>query len=972
MTKPFLRQVAEHYVAKGFKGRLFVFPNRRSIAFFKKHVGDILKERSLPPVLSPKMLAVNEFFSGMTGRRTADRITLLLKLYDCYSACYQERYHEIPEPLDDFIFWGDTLLSDFDDIDKYLVEPDQLFQNLVDLREIESDYRFLSPVQAEAMEKLADHFMARKRKAVAEGKQDVKGNFLKSWNILHDLYCRFGEALRKDGLAYEGMIYRELADRLKSEDGKVLLRLIDEGAEHCVIVGLNALSACETQVLKALQKAGLTEFCWDFAGPFFSGKDAPKLKFIKENVTLFKNAFAIEASSVRPRVHVCSVPSATGQAKLLGHIMKQIPQSERGIETAVVLPDEKLLIPVLDSIPAEVGSINVTMGYSLGTSEWGALMQAVVNLQLHARGRRYFYHKQVYDLFSSNILRAVAGEEELRCMADVKKSAKAYIPLEDLQRGDIFVKLFRVAIDDMNKADGEQSAAIVRYLGDVIETVAAALRGEHDDIHLECAYRYLQCTRKLEGLKLKLMPKNVFRMLDSLVSKVSVPFTGEPLGGLQIMGPLETRALDFKHLVLLNANEGTFPGKAVSNSIVPPELRKAFGLPTYELQDSIWTYYFYRMICRAEDVWMVYDARTEGLNSGEESRFVKQLRYLYPDRCELVDEVAGCGVVASEDESIEKTLEDIEVIRNATYSASSIHKYLTCPVQFYYYVVKQLYSENEVHEDMDKGMVGTVCHDTLQAIYCCDEAMDPSYIFDKTRKDAICDRVVGKVDTAFLEYWLSADGQKRIRAKVEALVRHQLNSPSIEGRNLVFAEVALHYVNKVLSADLDLLRQKGSLTIKGLEKTVTGKLAGHNFKGYIDRLDSFDEGMLRVVDYKTGGDSQADLDPEIPRIVDHVFGGTRKAAFQFYVYDQLLKQSKDYKGQRIYNAMYPMKELFTTKVETWDSSENLAEEMTSRLQKTFEEMENPEIPFVRKPGGMNSNCQWCDYALLCGKVKKAR
>lgn len=967
MTKPFLRQVAEHYLSEGFEGRLFVFPNRRSIAFFKKHVGDILKERSMKPILSPKMQAVNEFFSGMTGRRTADRITLLLKLYDCYCACYRERYGETAETLDDFIFWGDTLLSDFDDIDKYRVDPDQLFQNIADLREISADYSFLSDTQREAMEKLAEHFLARNRQN--EGRLDVKASFLRSWNILGELYHRFRKALSDEGLAYEGMVYRDLADAISAGDPALMLGKLGEGVESCVFVGLNALSECETAVLKALRKAGLAEFCWDFAGPFFEGDDAPKLKFIKENVEAFPNAFPVEASAEKPRVHVLSVPSATGQAKLLPHILGQVPQEDRGIDTAVVLPDESMLIPVLDSVPAE--DINVTMGYSLGTSDWGALMQSVINMQLHVRGGRTFYYKQVYDIFSSGIFNSVISEVERQRIKDIKKESKAYIPVSDLDCGEVFKTVFRIAVTDMSKADGEQSASIARYLGEVVDVIASNMKSENDDIHLECAYRYLQCTRKLEELKLELMPKNLFRMLDSLIARVAVPFAGEPLGGLQIMGPLETRALDFKHLVLLNANEGTFPGKAVSNSIVPPELRKAFGLPTYELQDSIWTYYFYRMICRAEDVWMVYDSRTEGLNSGEESRFVKQLRYLYPDKCILSDEVASCGVVASEDEVILKTAEDIEAIRKAVYSASSIHKYLTCPAQFYYYVVKRLYNENEVHEDMDKGMVGTVCHDTLQAIYCCEEAMDPTYFFDKTQDDEIRHRKVERPDKAFYDYWKSSEGQKRIRAKVEALSRKQLNSPDLQGRNLVFVEVAMHYINKVLESDKTQLEAKGSLEIKGLEKTVTGTIAGHSFKGYIDRLDSFGEGQVRVVDYKTGSDSQNDLDASKPSVVvKKVFKGEQKAAFQFFVYDELLRQTKGFEGLTVFNTMYPMKEIFTEDVKTWSSSDALASEMKVELERIFKDLENPDIPFSRNPGSMNSNCQWCDYALLCGKVKK--
>ncbi len=987
MKKPFLRQLAEHYMEKGLADHMFVFPNRRSIVFFRKYIGEIIKDRGLPPQLSPRMMSVNEFFMALAGRRTADRVSLLLKLYDCYVACYREKYKSEPESLDEFIFWGDTVLSDFDDVDKYLVDARQLFTNIADLTGLEGDYSFLSETQRAAIEKLASNFLKEKKE---NAKQDVKGKFLRSWNLLYELYEKFYELLMEAGIADEGMGYRELAGKLETGDAADLLHGLEPRAKKCVIAGLNALSASEIKILEALQKAAVAEFCWDFAGPFLDAPDAPDLSFVKENIKRFPSAFVVEASTEKPRIHVCSVPSATGQTKLLKHIMDEIATEDgvgeksadgsgqkptaTAIDTAIVLPDESMLLPVLDNLPSQTGTVNVTMGYTLGTSEWGALMQAVINMQLHLRGDT-FYHKQVYDIFSSGIVKAAIGDEERECIAEVKKAAKPYIPKDDLQKGEVFKTVFRPVVKDLNVADENQSTALANYLGEVVEKIARSLRGQHDELLLECAYRYLQCTRQIAGLSLNLKPKNVARLLDSLTARISVPFAGEPLKGLQIMGPLETRALDFRHLVVLNANEGVFPGKAVGSSFVPAELRKAFGLPTYELQDAIWTYYFYRMICRADDVWLVYDSRTEGLTTGEESRFVKQLRYLYPHKCVLIDEVASCGVTASDNENISKTDEDIERIKSATYSASSVHKYLSCPMQFYYSVVKRLYPEDEVREDMDKGMLGTVCHDTLQAIYCCDAAMAPDYFFDKIAgDDGIKGKTVGPVDGTFLGYWLGKDGQARVRTKVEALMRHYLHATVLEGRNLVYVEVAIRYVTQVLKKDLEQIKEKGPLTVLAVEKNLSGEICGHKFTGYIDRLDYFaDGGYVRVVDYKTGKDSQEVLDTEKPEATaKNVFKGEYKvkAAFQFYVYDKLLLSEKEYETAVLKNAMYPLTEIFTKAVKTWDCSKELMAEMETGLQEMFEKLENKEVKFTRKGSTWDKNCQYCDYAVLCGIAKK--
>ena len=261
--------------------------------------------------------------------------------------------------------------------------------------------------------------------------------------------------------------------------------------------------------------------------------------------------------------------------------------------------------------------------------------------------------------------------------------AKAYIPITDLAKGESLRVLFGPVLTDISLPSADQIRSFAEYLVEVVETIAGKLDREKDALQLECAYRYLQCIRRLAGISLPVLPRSFIRLLEQLVSRLSVPFSGEPLEGLQVMGPLETRALDFKHLVILSANEGVFPGHNKGNSVIPPELRHAFGLPTYELQDTVWAYYFYRMIARSEDVWMVYDSRTEGLSSGEESRYIKQLRYLYPDKCLLVKESASFTLGTSEAlREIHMSPEDVETLKNYTYSASSIYLYSKCPLAF--------------------------------------------------------------------------------------------------------------------------------------------------------------------------------------------------------------------------------------------------------------------------------------------------
>lgn len=965
---PFLRQVADFYLGSGFRNRIFVFPNRRSMAFFKKYIADALQESGRGPVVAPRMMGVNEFFSAMTGRHTSDRISLLLKLYDCYGKLLPGE-----ESLDSFVWWGDSIISDFDEIDKYQVDASMLFANILDLKSLTGDLSFLTKEQREAVEKLSDHFLPENWDRAKKG-IDAKERFIKVWSKMFDLYSLYRKSLDESGMAYEGMVYRDLAEKVKLNGAGELLTAMDPEAEGCVFVGLNSLNACEKEVLRALQRENLAEFCWDFPGEMIADPRNQASRFLLENLGEFRNVTEFDAAGLpAPEVHVVSVSSGIGQAKVVHNIIGETPENERGLDFAVVLPDESMLMPVLSSLPP-VESVNVTMGYSLSSSEWNAMMRSIIALQLHLRDGKYFYHKQVSDILACAIIKGVSGEEGKECAERIRKAAKAYVPVADLQGCELHKVIFRPVVTNLTKADTNQVKALASYLCEVVEAIAAGLDKDMDSLHLECAYRYLQCMRRLAGFDLEIQPKTFAHMVEQLVAGVSVPFSGEPLGGLQVMGPLETRGLDFRHIVILNANEGTFPGRNSRPSNVPPELRKAFGLPTYDLQDSMWAYYFYRMIARAQDVWMIYDSRTEGMTTGEESRFVKQLSYLYADKCKVVRESASSAVGGKEEEGeIKKEQADVDKIKGTVLSASSFHRYLTCPAQFYYYVVKELYRQDEVSEDMDSGMIGNVCHDTLQAIYCCEEAMSPDFHFDKQKRNPYSDRTVGEVTEKFINGWLGRE--KDIKKKIESLVCQQIHSHAVEGRDLVAVEICKRYVMGVLQADLKLLKEHGKMTILGLEKKYFGNILGYDFKGYVDRLDTFEDGTVRVVDYKTGSDRQDVLDPEngADTIAGGIFnakdGKTYKAAFQFYLYDTLTSRDKLFAGKPIVNSMYPMTQLFTDGVKVYPASAEVKKAVEGKLASVLAEIEDLGKGFARKDDN-GKNCKYCDYAVLCGKLSE--
>ncbi|MBR5106922.1 MAG: PD-(D/E)XK nuclease family protein [Bacteroidales bacterium] len=952
---PFLKQVAAHYLATDIEGTCFVFPNRRSAVFFRKYLGDLLREGGADrPMLAPQSLTINDFFYRVQGGEVTDRIRLLLELYESYKAVYPKA-----EPLDEFVFWGEVILADFGDVDKFLVDAEDLFTDVADFKDIQDDYSHLSEVQREAILHFVDHFRDRNGRLTVRLDTDdagVKARFLQVWNILFPLYKDFRDRLRTQGMAYEGMVYRDLAERLKGGEAVAdVLSAAIPNAQRFVFVGLNALNECEKTVLRRLRDAGLAEFCWDFVSDAVRDPRNKSSVFMRENVRDFPNAFPVDPEGLgMPSFHVVNVPSSVGQAKLAPEILARCDTRDP-VETAFILPDENLLMPLLNSIPPEHAHINVTMGCPLTGGAVYSLVSAVAMMQQRLRekgGCWHFYHREVRSIFSNSLFRAVLTPEEETVVQAVKRNAKYYIPQSDLQGGPLLDLVFRPVITRPKEASAGQNHDLVRYLSDIVSYVGWKLRGvEEMLLELDFAKRCLQSLNLLGDIELDVLPATWLRLLDELLSGEAVPFRGEPLKGLQVMGPLETRALDFRNVILFSANEGTFPRRSASASFVPPELRKGFGLPTFEYQDSVWAYYFYRMIQRAEHVWLVSDSRTEGLKTGEESRYIKQLEYHY--RVPLERFVATSRMeLAPEADIIPKTQEDIDLIRNGEHSASSLQSYLSCPAKFYYSFIKRLSTEEEVLEAMDAGALGTVYHGTMQALY-----------------------------RPYLHKCLTVadlDGMLKDRKAVKALVREtiirEMQTVDVSGRDLVVEEVIVEYVLRTLRHDRDLLVRSGSkgFDILSLEGRMTGTFEGYRIKGFADRIDSYLGGEARIVDYKTGKVEQEDIDitdDNAADVVEKLFGPTNngrpKIALQLFLYGQLVQEQESLRGRPVVNSIYSVSRLFTEPLEDRPANAEFARLTRERLKDLFAEMTDPSVPFSRTEE--RKTCEYCDFKMICGR-----
>lgn len=963
---PFLRQVADHYMEEGRLGELcFVFPNRRSSKFFAKMLGEAIAASSAQrPTVAPSLVTINDFFAKASEVSVTDRINLLLVLYECYAKLYPGA-----ESLDEFIYWGDVLLGDFNDVDKYRVDASQIFTNVADFKSIQDDYSHLTDNQRKAIESFISHFTKEERKA--DGKENVKETFRQIWNILYPLYESFNSVLRERGLAYEGMVYRSFADRLEREACTDILSKSFPHVRKFVFVGLNALNECEKAVLSSMRDAHVAEFCWDWSGDMIRHELNKSSFFMRENVERFRPAFEVDPGGVAlPTFNVVSVPSSVGQVKQVSGILR----GKRPDDCAVVLPDENLLIPLLNSISPEVSDINVTMGYPMSSSEFHAFMHDVHMMQMNIRkkGEQWcFFHKYVWNIFSSGIFRALIGRDEviLKNIDEIRKARKFHIPQSDLISAGLPEVIFRPAT-----AGETEGIDVVRdmcgYLCDVAAHVGARLEFP---LEVDFAKEYYTCVTRLASKKLDIKIVTFVHLLESMLAGITVPFNGEPLKGMQIMGPLETRALDFSNLVILSANEGVFPRRSISSSFIPPELRKGFGLPTYEFQDAVWAYYFYRMITRAENVWLLYDSRTEGLNSGEESRYIKQLRYHFG--VPMNQFVASAGIEAPDPAAseIEKTDKDVALIRGKYLSASSIQNYIDCPARFYYHVVRGLKKEDEVSESMDSGMIGTVYHNTMRALLIGEDEMMAVGEFDKLSRGKRT-RGQERVTRAYLKGWLTRE--RDIRSKVLSLICAELHADEVVGRDIVMANVIVKYVMKTIEREIEILDRAGvdSFEVIGVELSMNWEFCGLRFFGVLDRVDSYIPGVFHLVDYKTGKDDPKALAPsdkKVQEVVDSIFDPgksnhkEKKAALQFYIYDRMIESKYGVEPGTVTNSLYS-----TTKMFVGAPSSDLIDGqfralMEERLEALLGEIADPRVPFRRTDD--LKICSNCDFRMICGR-----
>ena len=938
-----------------------VFPNKRASLFFNEY----LAMQSDRPIWSPAYVSISELFRQLSPWKSGDPIRLVCELYKVFR---EETRSE--ETLDDFYFWGELLISDFDDVDKNLVDADRLFSNLQDLKNIMDDYDFLDSEQEEAIRQFFQNFSIERR-------TQLKEKFISLWDKLGDIYHHYRRNLEELGIAYEGMMYRYVMEELQPDKLKY---------EHYVFVGFNVLNKVETKFFERLREAGKALFYWDY-DVFYTRlprENTPPYtheagEFILRNLKIFPNELpeAVFDTLRKPKnVRFISAPTENAQARYLPEWIRSVTKRDlpetpvKEKENAVVLCNEALLLPVLHSIPPEVKNVNITMGFPLAQTPVYSFVSALIELQTtgYRRDTGRYQYEAVQSVLKHPYTRQLSTSAE--SLEKQLTRDNRFFPLPSELKQDVFLEQMFTPKTGIS--------ALCQYLTDMLREVAVLYRQEQetDDIfnqlYRESLFKSYTLINRLLNLidngELNIQIDTLRRLLCRLLATSNIPFHGEPAIGMQVMGVLETRNLDFRNLIMLSLNEGQLPKAGGDSSFIPYNLRKAFGMTTIEHKNALYAYYFYRLIQRAENVTLLYNTASEGLNRGEMSRFMLQFLVESPHSISREYLEAGQSPQSGREIRVEKTPEiitrmyeryDVNRHPKSLFSPSALNTYLDCRLKFYYRYVAGLKAPDEVSAEIDSALFGTIFHRAAELVY-----KDLTANGKEIRKEDL-DQVLRNdiklqnyVDIAFKEEFFHV-----------ALTE----KPEYNGTQLINAKVITSYLRQLLRNDL----QYAPFFMEGMEKKVTeiieietsqGKLA-LNIGGTIDRIDSKD-GTLRIVDYKTGGS------PKTPENIKQLFtpaDGRPNYIFQTFLYAYIMCRKQSLKvapsllyihraASETYSPVIEMGEARQPKIPV-NNFAFYEDEFRERLQTLLQEIYNPEEAFTQTED--TKKCEFCDFRELC-------
>lgn len=980
--KAFLKIVAKDMLEKygtDMSDIAVVFPNKRASLFLNNYLAQLAHK----PIWTPTYITISDLFRRHSDLKVADPIKSICDLHKTFVKCTG-----IDETLDHFYGWGQLLLADFDDVDKNMVDAKQLFANLSDIHELD-DVSYLTDYQKEMIRKFFSNFSD-------DHNSELKKRFLQLWCHFYDIYTEFNQRMTEQGLAYEGALYRSVVSN----------ESIEFRHKKYLFVGFNMMQVVELNLLNRLKKQGKAAFYWDYDQYYMDGNNEAG-HYIRQYLPYYPNELAdypqqeiYNNMTKNKDITYISAPTENIQARYVNSWLKENGRYKMGRNVAIVLSDESLLQSVIHSLPQEVGSINITIGYPLQQTPFYSLIQQLIQLQGIGHPKQGDTYRLHYVLIAlRHPYTRYISEKYTELLAKLDEQKRFYPSREFLSLdGDEGLTLLFRNLEEVTASQDEYNRKLITYLLDVLRTIGTHAKELNDPLFHESLYRTYTLLNRLQDLiiagDLQVDIITLERLIQQLIQTTSIPFHGEPAEGIQVMGVLETRNLDFDHILVLSCNEGKLPKGVNDSSFIPFSLRKAYGLTTVENKVAIFAYYFHSMLQRAHDITLTYNNATEDGQSGEMSRFMLQMMVESQHSIRRKTLVAGQKPLRPTYSDAQKTDEVMAVLDNIKMiTPTFLNTYQRCQKQFYYKYVKGLLEPDEIDEDeVDNKIFGNIFHRAAELFYYTFASKDDIATDDQGKQRLIrpivitADNLDHALKDTSLVYRLVDQAFREELFKVSSSDYH----PKYNGLQLINKEVIASYLRQLITID----RRQAPFTIIGMEIVVSTTLGVATARGqklfriggFIDRLDSVAASgnplvlgnlaeRIRVIDYKTGRSRTSH-----PKDIEEVFS-TQPLAIGKHndYYLQAILYSLIVKNDRRYNpAQEPVSPglLFIQNAgaDDYDPTLKLGKELltdvapleaefTNHLRSLLADIYDPALPL--KPTEDKKRCVFCPYAALC-------
>ena len=949
----FLSKCAEYIYQKhqnDLQDICIVFPNRRSGVFFTSY----LQKQVSGATIGPEIITINELLSKFSPFHSGDKLQLISILYEVFKT-----HTKTTEKFDEFYFWGEILLADFNDIDRYLVNAEDMFRNIADIKEIESLFDYLTPGQKEALE----HFWGS---VAVSNKKEYQKKYITIWDKLFPVYAGFKSILAEKKLSYGGMADRWVVENLENK------KFVFEYRKY-YIVGLNALNACEKAFFTHLQRQGKAEFLWD-SDRFYLGdvKNEAGI-FMRENLRRFPppEGFGFDDNSFerKKNIKLVAVSSLYGQAQEIPHFLKETRADFKPDfdNTAIVLADESLLFSALGAIPEETGTVNITMGYPVKNSVVYGFLMLLVNLlknqKKDAENNLAVYHRFVTDILNHQLLGGIEPGKSKDFVARLNYNNKITVALKDIDFSELHRQIFSLPEKVVDYSD---------YFLEILGSFFTWIKTEDPGNKMlpELIYSIYGAIEKLKAVVQNVSGEQgreisqavYFRLFNQYLGQVSVAFEGEPLSGTQVMGILETRCLDFENLIILGLNENKWPRTFTAPSFIPHNIRKGFGLPGIDEQDAMYSYYFYRLVQRAKNVTATYSVVKEGINTGELSRYGFQLLYdstHYPKLVNLDFSFANDPVPEIRVQSSRQKVDDLllRITEEHPFSPSAINIYFMCTLRFYFRYFMQLPEPDVVKDEIDSPVFGNIFHETIESLF-----------------KPFVGKVVNKIDLEGIQ-------KNKILLENEirkAIAKHYFKEKEpgekpvkLEGKTLLIFENTKTFLKQLLKIDAGI----APFTLESLEESYKTELPvelnGVPQKiwlgGKIDRVDRVN-GKLRILDYKTGNVDSLSF-KNLEELFEKDLKKHKKEILQALIYTCVLSRNKTNENEFqpvIYSLRKFFDETYSPEI-SWGkqdfSFQEIEAEFLGHLKGLVQEILSPENVFTQTP--YVEKCQYCPYNKIC-------